>query len=692
VEVVKQGKEAIKRYFERIKKEKGEEFIYEAKLTLVGDGSAGKTSLQVRLMNKNASLPKKETRTRGIEIKDWDMADSPRSLFKKYLGNDGSKQIAHIWDFGGQDVYFPVHRFFLTENSVFVLLASTRVPQHNFEYWIPTIYQFGGKSPIILGQTCHEGNKVSWNDIGIYLGNSNFNIIRAQDPPYYQLNLPEENEGLDTLEQVIKEQITKLPHFGKGVPPSWKQARAAIAEERKIHACITFVKFREMCNEVNPEQFVRKEDFEDFANFLHQLGVILWYNKIEELKQWVVLQPEWALNAVYKIIDDPDVQETGIIKQHDFGRIWEDRLYDDKHLILKKMLEVFKIAFPKKHNRQDYILPARMKSMPVEMKWKRDESCLRLEYKYEFMPKGLVNQLSAQMSRHIQDNSVWNNAVNLSNEKATAQVEEDFYNRKITIRAKGKDARGLNMQIMAELDVIINEYRGVKPEIIVPCTCKKCLNSNDPTSFKYDKLIEWSETKETVTCNESDEKLSIDSLLFEVGLPNPTKEKRENRNGRKPLKSFISYSKFDGEETTGVNYLEEFKSCLTPLTSYNNLISTWDDTLLIAGENWDNKIKEELNTADVIFVLMSNDLLKTKYVKETELKIAFEREANGECIVVPVIVRDCGWADIAWLGKNNAIPRKGHTISSWQGKFQSKDEAWTHVYTEVKKMVESFTR
>ena len=41
-------------------------------------------------------LPKEEERTRGIKIEDW------------YLYETDNKQIAHIWDFGGQDVYYPV--------------------------------------------------------------------------------------------------------------------------------------------------------------------------------------------------------------------------------------------------------------------------------------------------------------------------------------------------------------------------------------------------------------------------------------------------------------------------------------------------------------------------------------------------------------------------------------------------------
>src|SRR5690606_10096036 len=125
------GNGAVLRFFDRVEKE-GQDKIYEAKVTFVGEGRAGKTSLINRLLDSKSQLPSEDKRTRGIFIKDWE--------FKKQTN---VKHIAHIWDFGGQDVYYPVHRFFLTENSVFVLLASSRQNTHDFDYWIPTIFQFG---------------------------------------------------------------------------------------------------------------------------------------------------------------------------------------------------------------------------------------------------------------------------------------------------------------------------------------------------------------------------------------------------------------------------------------------------------------------------------------------------------------------------------------------------------------------
>jgi len=531
IEIVKQGKAAIKRYFEKITEE-GVDYIYEAKVTLVGEGSAGKTSLQKRLLNPSSSLPRKDNRTRGIEIKDWQFS----SLQKK---------VAHIWDFGGQDVYYPVHRFFLTENSVFVLLASTRQTTHNFDYWIPTIYQFGGKSPIILGQTCDRGSKVSWSDLGYYLSNTNFNIVKTQLLPYFELNLINENEGLDNIKATIINQIENLPHYGKGVPQSWVSIRNILLKEAKKAPFIHFERFKVICKSSNEKSFVTPNDFSDCCQFLHDIGVVLWYSTIDELKNWVILQPQWAMNAVYKIIDDNQIQsQRGNITAADFKRLWVDTDYDDMHDLLKKMLGVFKIAFPKKHLKDDYIMPVRLLSIPIESRWNESIPYLRLEYRFEFMPKGIVNHLSAELSKLISsDNEVWNNAVNFSyKSNAQSQVEELFYNRKIEIKSKGKDSRGLMILIMEALDNIISEYKGVVPEIYVPCNCPSCSTSSRPTSYLYNDLIRWSQSNgEIVYCNEGRKSLVIDDLLHSVGL-NPSDLKTNAEITSRTITVFLASS------------------------------------------------------------------------------------------------------------------------------------------------------
>ncbi len=551
IEIVKQGRNALLRYFNRIDKE-GSETIFEAKITLVGEGNAGKTTLLKKLLNPMATPPKKDERTRGILIADWEIS-------KK---ND-TKYIAHIWDFGGQDVYYPVHRFFLTENSVFILLASTRQNSHEFNYWIPTIFQFGGKSPIILAQTCHDGNIVAWNDIGAYVANENFNIIKDSEKFYHELDLLNNNYGLEKIRKSIIDQIFNLPHIHKKVPKSWIVVRKLLGSLQGQN-CLSYGALKEKIQARLPTNFRSKEDFDDCIAFFHSIGILLWYNNENSLKEWVILNPKWAVDAVYKIIDDAIIQkQKGIVFSKDFSRVWNEDIYENSHDILKKMLEVFKISFPKKSNKIDFILPTRLESMPSDKIWKSYSECLHMEYKFDFMPKGMINQISAELSRFItSDNEVWNNGVNFISGSSTAQAIEDFYNRKIIVRAKGNDARSLMLIFMNAVKDISDGYKGVKAKISIPCTCSECQNNEDPTFFQYDKLLKKIEINPyaTITCEISDEVFIITELLFKTGLPNPVEvnvsnppstsinrkisiflvSSKEMEDERKSLREFIS--------------------------------------------------------------------------------------------------------------------------------------------------------
>jgi len=64
------------------------------------------------------------------------------------------------------------------------------------------------------------------------------------------------------------------------------------------------------------------------------------------------------------------------------------------------------------------------------------------------------------------------------------------------------------------------------------------------------------------------------------------------------LRVFISYSHDDEF------LLIEFNKHLAPLRR-SGLIETWHDRALIAGEYLDDRIFEELNTSDIILILVS---------------------------------------------------------------------------------------
>lgn len=123
------------------------------------------------------------------------------------------------------------------------------------------------------------------------------------------------------------------------------------------------------------------------------------------------------------------------------------------------------------------------------------------------------------------------------------------------------------------------------------------------------------------------------------------------------LKVFVSYSHVD--EKFKVALLHHLK----PLERMS-LITAWHDRKLQAGDAWGDEINKNLEEADIVLLLVSIDFINSQYCYDVELDRALERHAEGECRVVPIILRDCLWQQTPF-SKLQALPRDGKPAVSW---------------------------
>ncbi len=143
-----------------------------------------------------------------------------------------------------------------------------------------------------------------------------------------------------------------------------------------------------------------------------------------------------------------------------------------------------------------------------------------------------------------------------------------------------------------------------------------------------------------------------------------------------PVRLFISYA----HEDTG--HREVLEKSLAPLVEEGR-VEVWSDGRILAGGAWDDKIREEVERADVVLFLVSRDLLASSYVRSVELERALERGQAGEAAVVPVIVRPSDWEGTA-LGQLQAIPTRGRPVTRWE----DRDEAWLDVVRQLRRRIE----
>ncbi|HWZ20525.1 MAG TPA: toll/interleukin-1 receptor domain-containing protein [Ktedonobacteraceae bacterium] len=137
-------------------------------------------------------------------------------------------------------------------------------------------------------------------------------------------------------------------------------------------------------------------------------------------------------------------------------------------------------------------------------------------------------------------------------------------------------------------------------------------------------------------------------------------------------------------------YAHEDKSFLDELEKHlSNLkrqyhITTWQDQVILPGENWEQEIHSQLQTADLILLLVSPDFMASDYCYSKEMTIALERERNGMCRVIPVILRHIDWIDSPFSHLQK-LPADDRPITSWS----NRDEAFWDVAVGIRAVVKN---
>ncbi|MEH2080846.1 MAG: TIR domain-containing protein [Nostoc sp.] len=139
-----------------------------------------------------------------------------------------------------------------------------------------------------------------------------------------------------------------------------------------------------------------------------------------------------------------------------------------------------------------------------------------------------------------------------------------------------------------------------------------------------------------------------------------------------PLKVVCSYSHNDEP------LKDELTKHLTMLER-QGIISTWHDRKIPPGREWDGEINENLNTADIILLLVSSDFIYSKYCWDVEVTKAIERHEAEEACVIPIILRNVFWQD-APFAKLQALPKNALPIMSWS----NQDDTFTNVAQGIK--------
>ncbi len=149
-----------------------------------------------------------------------------------------------------------------------------------------------------------------------------------------------------------------------------------------------------------------------------------------------------------------------------------------------------------------------------------------------------------------------------------------------------------------------------------------------------------------------------------------------------PLRVFISYSHNSNDRPL----LDQLIRHISPLVQQGKL-SIWEDSMILAGSNWDEVITTEIRRADIVVFLVSSDYLASDYVNRIEVPIAMQRQADGLCAVVPVLLRACFFELMPYVAYE-FLPKTAHDqrlvpLDQWV----NKDEAFATIVRRLNLLV-----
>ncbi|MDD2270702.1 MAG: COR domain-containing protein [Desulfuromonadaceae bacterium] len=637
--------------------------LNEFKLILVGRGVVGKTSLVHRLVKGRF---KKFDRTPGINITKW-----PRKI-------DGDEVHAHIWDFGGQEIMHGTHRFFMTERALYLVLISGRegTEDYDAEYWLSMVRSFAGDVPVI----------VLLNKCDDYRFELNRELLRekyGKDIVFVETDSATGN-GIPELREQICAHAKKLPGLKASWPAEWRQIKDELPTQKK--SWLTFDDFRMFCHN---HGITSSKDQEDLAESLHDLGLMLSYRKEEALRSFGVLNPAWVTDGIYKLLNSPQFRDAwGKFTVKSIAEVLPANEYPAKlHPYLLALMRKFQLCHPLDDKGEQYLIPDLLsKNEPLLESEFPPEKCLGFIYSYDtVLPEGLLPRFIVETYVHQEPKFAWRTGVVLERGNCRALIRGDVLGRKIIIRVTGV-GNGRR-----ELMGVVREYfeRIHRSYELLPVTSLVPVPGHPTVTVPYNELVDYEaagDDEYKVVIDRKPVKLGVKKLLDGVDLPGAPRNMQKNISelfrlvagkisGQLAHSLFISYSHKDEL------YRDELRGALTSYVRKQE-IEVWDDTRIEPGQKWEKEILEKLESADIIVLLLSNDFIKSDYCMQDEMKRALERDAAGECVIVPIVVRDCRF-DKLEVGKIQAILPNAKPIK----KHRDRDAAWLEVTKQLDRVI-----
>lgn len=519
LDTIYKGEDSILEHFDRIEKEreKGERPINEAKMIIIGEPESGKTTLMNYLQGKPFIVP---STTQGFTIEQWTIKE-----------NNTDYRI-NIWDFGGQDIQSTVHQFFLTQDTLYLMVLNARKDELPDKY-IEQIKSYAPDSPIIIVVNRIEENPSyemgvkrlqethkDKDGISLIKGVFKVSLLKGHkdlDPSYFSI--------LEEMKQAIQKTLLEMPHIHRSVPITYLAVKEYL--ESAFFADKPYIShdtYEQICR----EKGLNIVSDDDLLGYLNNLGTVRYFDDLS-LRNLQILNPEWLSDGVYRIlVDGRTKQLRGIITERDFDTILQKTEenqfeYPKKHYnYLIQMIRKFDMGHYDEDTKRIFI----PRAFGLDYVQNFDSTVYKNEaihffFRYEsFIPSTIMPAFISRMFGLVKDQLYSQNGVVLEQNGQFALVEQTTIKNRIDIWVSGDKSKGEYFEFFLEIRKVFREFHEKRQGLVVDEMIG--LGKNNDISVKYKQLIANKINNVNTYIGEDGSPYNIDELLGRFESKNNT--------------------------------------------------------------------------------------------------------------------------------------------------------------------------
>ncbi|MCL6257478.1 leucine-rich repeat domain-containing protein [Aquiflexum sp. TKW24L] len=640
--------ERLQSYFSSI--EKGKSLTHEVPVILIGNSTAGKTSL-MNFLCYDIFPPIENCSTHGVMPLVWE----PENIEIKFNDFDlkDKKFQFYFWDFGGQEYYHATHRLFFKKSAIYILvwehktnfqgvldqkinlknkigkIIEKKLPVNFFpvRYWLHSLRLIADdleRAPLLLIQ-----NKIDEEENSqiYYLSNGEMTEfgIKKQFSFSVQDAFLSSSASINYLVyQLFKKEfinLAKLRVNNFNRQNKWGEL-IEIIKLRKDENILSMDTFFKIILSLNPDSI--KEHILSYLISLKSLGYILHYSQNEFMKDFIFINPEWVVTKIYEILDSSVLKAGGVFNLDKVIEVVGEKVsYAFVSLILD-----FELIFEDKEN-QCFIAPQYLPELPkneMALKWAMnslpEEASIMIGFS-EFMLPNIIQRVIAAIGDKAVDKIYWKYG-GVFRVEGNPVLIQSFPDEKMVKIFVNKHDRASKWEIFRLFWEKAENDKSLMLSID---------NGEEFVSIK--DIFEQRDLKNKFIKSQKGNKVIIENYLYLFKNEPPIKS-GSAMDEKKQIKIFVSYSSKDRELMELLR--DGLKAHLSQHPKYQ--FQLWSDTEIDIGSNWKENIEAAMENSQASILLVSANFAASEFINKEELTIFFKKKKEEGFKFIPVMARN----------------------------------------------------